>query len=153
MFIVNVPQTWPLVLAGKADPAIVTLGAWAAIKESDLVEHADAVLGVFRDTVVTAYDVESWTRGPGNRVTFVGPPSERWAHLIGTPNPGRRWVRGASRPVQTLDTAVLTDGDVPAADTPTGRRAVIDGYTLTVGEHGATVQAPPGGRVTVATAA
>src|SRR5438874_8432397 len=134
MFIVNLAQTWPSVLAGKANAADVTLGSWAQIKDADLEAHADAILGIFKNEVVTAFDIDDWTRGTDKRVTFAGQPSQKWAQLIGTPNPGRPWVQGQARPVQVLPTAVLTDGNVPVEDNPTGQRAVVDGYVLTVSE-------------------
>ncbi len=150
MILVNIPQTWPAVLAGKASAADVTLGSWAQIKDADLDANADVILGIYKNQVVTAFDIEKWTRGEDdNRVTFVGQPSQKWARLIGTPNPGRPWVKGAARPVQVLPTAFLTDGNVPVDDTPAGRRAVVDGYVLTVEDGSATLQVPENGKVTV----
>lgn len=84
-------------------------------------------------------------------ITFRGEKSDRWGHLIGTPNPGADWVQGAARPVKYLDTDVLTEGNVRVEEVPDGDRAVVRGYTLTVDDEGhATVLVPPGGRVTVA---
>jgi hypothetical protein len=151
MFLVNLAKTWPSVLDGKADAADVTRGAWAQIKDADLDAHADAILGIYKNKVVTAFDIERWTRSEDEdkRVTFVVHPSQRWTHLIGTPNPGKLWVQGQARPVQILPTTILTEGNVPVEDTSTGRRAVVDGYVLTVEVDLATLQMPEGKRVTV----
>jgi len=149
MFLVNLAKTWPLVLDGKADAADVTRGAWAQIKDADLEDHADAIFGIYKNEVVTAFDIDDRTRDEHNRVTFVVHPSQKWAHLIGTTNPGKPWVQGQARPVQVLPTAVLIEGDVSIENTPVGRRAVVDGYVLTVEEGSATLQMPEKGKVTV----
>src|SRR5947209_18379225 len=89
---VNLSRSWPKVQAGEEDAQERTLGSWAQITNKDLEAHADVILGVYRNEVVTAYDIESWTRDETNgRVTFKGKPSEKWAHLIHTPNPGKPW--------------------------------------------------------------
>jgi len=149
LFLVNLAKTWPSVLARERTAEDVTLGAWAQIKDADLEDHADAILGIYKNEVVTAFDIDDWRRGEDKRVTFVGHPSHKWAHLIGTPNPGKPWVQGQARPVQILPTTVLTEGNVPVEDTQVGRRAVVDGYVLTVKAGSAAVQVPAGGRVTV----
>lgn len=44
-----------------------------------------------------------------------------------------------------VDTAIVTDGDVPVEDTPEDRRAVVDGFTFMVGaDLNATVIVPVG---------
>jgi hypothetical protein len=150
MFLVNLSKTWPQVRAGAKDPAEATLGDWPGIKEDDLETHADAILGIFKNVVVTAYDIEGQPQRKGGRVRFIGRPSRKWAHLVGTPNPGRPWVQGYGRPVQVLDTRVLTQGNVPIEDSPSGQRAVVSGYVLTVSEDGcATLLVPDGGKATV----
>jgi len=149
LFLVNLSKTWPKVLKGKRTPADVTLSAWAQIKDADLDAHADAILGIYKNAVVTAFDIDGWTRSEDKRVTFTGQPSQQWAHLVGLPTPGKPWVPGQGRPVQVIPTAVLTEGEVPVADTPAGRRAVIDGYVLAVQGAMATLQVPAGGKVTV----
>lgn len=151
MILVNLAKTWPSVLDGKADAADVTRRAWAQIKDADLKAHADAILGIYKNDVVTAFDIEGWTRSEDEdkRVTFVVHSSQKWAHLIGTPNPGKPWVQGQARPVQILPTTVLLDGNVPVEDTLAGRRAVVDGYVLTVEAGAATLQVPEKGKVTV----
>jgi hypothetical protein len=44
--------------------------------------------------------------------------------------------------VQYLDTAVVADGDVPVEETETGRRAVIDSFTLTSAPTGTPPSSP-----------
>lgn len=153
MILVNLSQSWPSVLEGKANAADVTLGAWAQIKDADLDAHADSILGVYKNEVVTAFDIARWHRDRKNdRVTFVGRPSQTWAHLIGTPNPGKQWVQGMARPIQILPTTILTEGNVPVEETSDGRRAVIDGYVLTVKDGIGTLYVPEDGNVTVSLA-
>jgi hypothetical protein len=152
VIVVNLRRTWPQVLAGARTPADVTLGAWAHMKEQSLDEHADAILGIYQHEVVAAFDITGWSRTREGRVVFEGNPSRRWAHLIGTPNPGKPWVRGQARPVQYLDTAILASGAVPVEDAASGRRAVVDDFILTVDAEGsATLVVPSGRRVTVIT--
>ncbi|QDO37899.1 hypothetical protein FNV62_06700 [Streptomyces sp. RLB3-17] len=139
-------------LAGKKAPEDVTLRAWAQIKDEALDSYGDGVLGIYQNTVVTAFDVVDWERQADGRVVFNGVPSAKFGHLIGTPNPGRPWVQGQARPVQYLDTAVLTGGTATVEDTGEGRRAVINDFILTVGDDGsATLAVPAGQRVTVLT--
>lgn len=108
MFLVNLPRTWPTVVAGTRTAAEVTLGEWAQVPEEALTEFGDAILGVYKHEVVSAFDIDGWTRDPETgRVTFTGTESERWAHLIGGPNPGPRWTQGQARPVKYLDTAEI----------------------------------------------
>ncbi len=150
MILVNLRQTWPKVVAGEADAAEITLGAWAQLSDKDLETHADAILGIYKNEVVTAFDIEGWSRDEGSgRVTFMGKPSQEWGHLVGTPNPGKPWVQGMSRPVQVFPTAVLTGGNVPVEETAKGLRAVLDGFVLTVENNLATLQVPQGGKVLV----
>jgi hypothetical protein len=150
VFLVNLARTWPEVLAGKKDAAEVTRGEWAQIKEADLQTHADAILGIYRDKVVTAFDIVGWERGEDKRVVFTVQASQQWLNLIGTPNPGKPWVQGQGRPIQVLPTEILTKGTIPVENVPAGRRAVVGGYVLTTHEDGsALLQVPDGGSVTV----
>lgn len=157
MILVHLASSWPAVVCGEKDAAEVTLGNWAGIADDKLDTYADTIVGIYKNEVVTAFDIIGWkklTDGTGaGRIAFTGHPSSRWAHLIGTSNPGRPWTKGMARPVQYLDTRVLTDGDVDAEAVSDGRdrRAVVDGYTLTVDRDGnATVTVPFGKQVTVA---
>ncbi|MBK6857047.1 MAG: hypothetical protein IPG97_11010 [Microthrixaceae bacterium] len=153
MILVNLSKSWAEVVSGAREPADVTLGDWAGITDESIEQCADVILGVHRGEVVSAFDIEAWDRDPeSGRVRFSGAPSETWAHLVGTPNPGPAWVKGAARPVKYLDTRILTEGSVEVEATPDGSRAVVRGFTLAVADDGtATVIAPPGSRVTVIT--
>ncbi|MFH7337134.1 hypothetical protein [Streptomyces sp. KHY 26] len=152
MILVHLASSWPDVLAHSRTAAEVTLSAWAQISDDRLRQYGDAVLGVYQKEVVTAFDITGWSRTREGRVVFEGNPSRRWAHLIGTPNPGKPWVRGQARPVQYLDTAILASGAVPVEDAASGRRAVVDDFILTVDAEGsATLVVPSGRRVTVIT--
>lgn len=152
--LVHLPKSWPKVLSGDEDAAFATLGNWSIAK--DRLTDVEHVLGVFRNTTVSAYDVTSWsvvTDGPDKgRITFAGRPSRRWGKLIGTPSP-RRWVQGQSWPVQTIDTDELVSGSAPVETVEgDGRRAVIDGLILDVPEDRdipATLVVPQGRRITV----
>ncbi len=140
MILVHLKTSWPNVLAGEDDADRATLKAWAGINDASLQRYADVVLGIYKDEVVSAYDVTGWERQKGDRnrtrVAFEGNHSKRWGHLIGTPNPGTTWGPGMARPVQYLDTQRLIDGDVEVEDTEAGRRAIIEGFILTVLEDG-----------------
>lgn len=146
MILVHLPQSWPQVLAGTHTPEEVTLGSWAKVSDAAIAEYGDVVLGIHKNTVVTAFDITGYARTGDGRVTFHGHRSPTWDHLVGGPNPGRPWVRGQARPVQYLDTAALESGDAAVEDVPEGRRAVIDGITLTVAEDGSAVLLLPTGR-------
>jgi len=152
VILVNLSKTWPDVMIGKDAADRATLEAWAGVGDGSLDAYGDAVLGIYRNQVVTAYDVTGWERLPDGRVKFTGDESQQWKHLIGTVNPGEPWVRGQARPVKYLDTRVLTEGTVPAEEFIGGRRAVIDGFTLAVDGSRATVTVPAGGQVTILTA-
>ncbi|MBA9050572.1 MULTISPECIES: hypothetical protein [Streptomyces] len=57
-----------------------------------------------------------------------------------------------ARPIQYLDTAVVTGVTVEVEDDGTARRAVVDGFTLVVDSKGGAVSSVPAGRkVTVLT--
>ncbi|MDV6296552.1 DUF6508 domain-containing protein [Rhodococcus aetherivorans] len=156
MILVHLASSWPGVAKGEADAAAITLGNWAGIADDKLDTYADVVLGIYKNQVVTAFDITDWqrvTEGPdAGRIAFTGRPSQQWEHLIGTSNPGTPWKKGMARPVQYLDTRVLTDGDVDVEPLEEGRdrRAVVGGYALTVHSDGnATISAPLGRHVTV----
>lgn len=156
MILVNLANSWPRVAAGKADAAEITLGNWAQISDDSLATYADAVLGIYKNRIVTAFDVTGWQRitegVDKGRVSFTGQPSEQWTHLIGTENPGTPWTAGMARPVQYLEASALTSND--PANTPAeedhGVRTELYDYTLTVHADGnATVGVPFGKHVTV----
>jgi hypothetical protein len=154
VILVHLPKTWPDVISGKQTAEDVTLQHWAQITDEALDTYGDGVLGIYQHEVVSAFDITGWKRDTEGRVIFSGVPSKEFGHLIGTPNPGKHWVRGQSRPVQYLDTAVLTGGSATVEATSDGRRAVVEGFILTVDEEGtATLVVPAGQRVTVLAAA
>lgn len=157
MILVHLSQTWPLVLDGKLTPADATLGNWFGINDAAIAEYGDGLLGIYDNKVVTAFDITpgSAVRDAEGRVTFQGGPSQTWAHLIGTPSPGKPWgVRGMARPIQYLHTVILEGGTVEPEDTGAARRAVIDEVALSVDDHGDAVLSIPAGRkVTILTRA
>jgi hypothetical protein len=85
MILVNVKDTWTLVQKGMRSPAEATLGRWYEVADAAISEYGDAVAGVYRGRVVTVFDTD-YTRHGDKRVTFVGPESTRWAHLVGCEN-------------------------------------------------------------------
>lgn len=154
MILVNLSSSWPAVVAGQADPAAVTLGNWAQVSDDSLDTYADAILGIYKNEVVTAFDIIGWhrlTEGPdAGRVAFTGERSQQWKHLIGTPNPGKPWTAGMARPIQYLDTAIMTRENAVDDLVENGRSTDIDGYTLTIHHGGnATIGVPYGKQVTI----
>lgn len=152
MILVHVKNTWPQRLAGQISADDSVLGDWAGIAESSLAEYGDVLAGVHENTVVAVYDVDlAATSYVDGKVRFAGRPSTAWAHLVGQPNPGRPWgQRGYARSVQYLDTTVVAGGDVPVTAAEPGRRAVVGGFTLTIGADGnATLLVPSDRTVTV----
>lgn len=152
MILVHLPKSWPDVLAGTRAAADITLGEWHNIGDDAIDQYGDAILGIYKNEVVTAYDITGYTRNPtDDRVIFTGTQSTTWDHLIGQPNPGKRWVRGQSRPIQYLDTTTLTGGTVEPETADGGTiRAIVGDFTCTLNDNGSiTVIAPPGSRVHV----
>ena len=156
MIIVHLPNSWPRVIAGELTESEVTLGSWAGISDTALEQYGDAVVGVYKNEVVSAYDIDSWWRHADGelkgRVVFEGDKSEKWAYLVGTPNPGTPWRRGQARPVQYLATDILVSGEVPVEAVEVGHRAVVGDFILTVVDptH-ATVTVPAGSELKVLT--
>ncbi|WP_411146840.1 hypothetical protein [Streptomyces sp. x-80] len=153
MILTHVPNSWLEVLNGQRTPESSILRKWYKVSDAKIEKYGDVVAGIHDNTVVGVYDVTGWTRDADEWVTFTGTPSAAWAHLIGTPNPGKPWgVRGMARPIQYLDTSVLINGTVAAEDDGTARRAVIDGFALVVDNDGSAVLSVPAGRrITVLT--
>lgn len=132
MILVSLARTWPLVLRGAATADEATRGAWPARPaELDRLGHfADAILGVVRSNVVTAFDITGWrleetaerAAAVRNRLGRTWPrlvfdvvPSQAWAHLIGTPSPGRPFTQW---PIQYLETATLTQREEAQESSP-----------------------------------
>lgn len=87
MILVHLPATWPDVLADRDTPERATLEAWAQITDDALATYGDAILGIYQNEVVTAFEIDDWDRNEDGRVVFSGHPSDRFRYLIGTPNP------------------------------------------------------------------
>jgi hypothetical protein len=156
LIIVHLNKTWPLVLANQMTPEDATFGFWP-IAEDNLKRFGDVgdgLLGVYDNTVVSAYDITGHTRGADKKVTFTGQSSATWAHLIGQPTPAKPWgTQGDAWPVRAIDTAVVAGGNVPVEETTEGRRAVIDDVVLTVGADQQVIVVVPAGRSIIVKAA
>jgi hypothetical protein len=151
MIVVNLRRNWPRILDGELTPEEGTLGAWYHISDRTLNADGDVLLGVFGNEVVNAFDITGWTRDDRGCVTFVAKPSDKWRHLIGGPNPGKRWRKGQARPIQVVRTADIPTATVRTSENAGGeQRAIVGGYTLIVSLTGeATLQVPKGAQVTV----
>jgi hypothetical protein len=151
VIVVNVNKTWPHVLSGRMDAEDSVLGYWPIAEHR--LQECDVVLASYNNVIVAAYDINGHERTEENKVAFDGEESKDWAHLIGKPTPATPWGRqGDAWPVRYIDTAVVAGGDVPVEQTPTGRRAVIEGFTFTIGDDGnATVVLPAGRTLMVLT--
>lgn len=154
MIAVNLKKTYRAVLSGDMDIDDATLGWWAGITDEAVEHYGDVVVGVFRNVVVSAFDVTSYERNEEGRVAFEGNESMEFSYLVGQKSPVKPWVRGQARPVQYADTDVVRNGEAPVEEFDDGhRRAVVAGYVLTVDADGiATVEPPEGGVVTVTAA-
>lgn len=153
MIFVHLSKSWPDVLKGIRTAADVTLGDWALIADRAITQYGDTVIGVYEGEIVAVYDIDQdnpYTRSVDGRVRFNGKPSTEWAHLVGDASPVT-WVRGQARPVRYLNTEELRSGAVEPEVLDSGdRRAVVDGFTLTVTTGGtAILLTPAGGAVTV----
>ncbi|MEU2205528.1 hypothetical protein AB0P19_14200 [Microbacterium oleivorans] len=153
MIVVNLKRSYPRVQLGQADLDAVTLSAWAGVTEEAIDRFGDVILGVYQDKVVSAYNVTSHSRDDEGRVVFEGIESPEFEHLIGQPSPVPAWKRGQARPTRYIDTEIVRTGAAPIELLEDGlRRAVVDGYTLTVDANRiATISVPKGGAVMVLT--
>jgi len=111
MILVNMPQTWPAVKAGTMTADQATLAAWP-IKQ-DIVDEdgrvGDVILGIYKNEVVSAYDITGHDYTSDDRVVFKGTPSTEWDYLIGGRSP-LPWVSGQQWPVQHLPTKTMVIG-------------------------------------------
>ncbi|MGA1838210.1 hypothetical protein VD659_14915 [Herbiconiux sp. 11R-BC] len=154
MIVVNIKSSYPSVLAGVMDLDDATLGDWYQISDEAIRLYGDVILGVYKEKVVSAYDITGHTRDvEAQTVSFDGNDSETFAHLVGQRNPAAPWTRGQGRPIKYVSTDVVLSGEVDieeVSEMPEGRRAVVKGYVLTVdADNIATVEPPAGGVVTV----
>ncbi len=157
LLLVNTKRTWPQVLAGWMDPAESVLGDWPGLPltRPQAIDNVGVIAGVCDEAFVAVFDVNGWHVVDGDRVRFDGRPSERWSHLVGTANPGRRFgQRGAARPTQSIPLSILKAGQPVHVEERDGKKvtwAVVAGYRIeaTEGTSGLVVTAPRGGSVTV----
>lgn len=149
--LVNVKQSWPLVQNGTMTPAQAVLGDWGQLPDDAVVHGVAVVIGVFRDEMVSTFDVKSWKRVKGGRVRFDGSPSTTWAHLVGAPNPGWSFSRrGVARSVQPIPLTVFsTDAEPVEEVAPHIHQALVGGFVLTVSPNTATLRVPRGRTVTI----
>jgi hypothetical protein len=83
------------------------------------------------------------------RVRFKLAPAPEFRHLHGQPSPAVR----SRNAIGYVKTRTLIHGDIPAEKQPEGRRAVIDGFTLTVSDDGIAHLIVPAGKQVVVIAA
>ncbi len=105
MILVKLAETWPEVKDDQDARKNATRSAWLGIKPEDIGKYGDTILGVYKNNVVTAYDIlpDKHTYLENGRVVFEVTDSHEWEHLIGEPSP-LRWVQGQQRPVQFIPT-------------------------------------------------
>ncbi len=108
MILVNLSDTWPKVKAKEMTAKDATRYAWPEVKPENITTYGDTILGVYKNSVVTVYDImpEQHTYLPNGRVVFEVTDSPKWGHLIGTPSP-LRWKQGQQRPVQFMPTEYM----------------------------------------------
>lgn len=147
----TVARSWPRVLAGTESAADAVLGDWGQLTDDAVVDDVAIVIGVHDDEMVAVYEPESWRRVDQGRVRFSGKPSQAWSHLVGAPNPGWSFSRrGVARSVQPIPLATFSEGTAPVEPVGPGiRRAIVQGFVLTVGPESATLHVPRGRVVTV----
>ena len=153
MIVVNLRKTYREVVAGLRDMEDATLGKWAGVTDEAFERYGDAVIGVYNDQVVSAYDVTGYERDGDGRVWFNGEESEEFGSLVGKKSPVKPWVRGQARPIQYIDTEVVRHGDAPVEEGIDYQRAVVGGYVLSIDNDGIATVEPPDGGVVVVTAA
>lgn len=164
MILVQV-QNWLQVLIGSTSPDEAVLKDWPGVRENDLKRYGDVLVGLYRNTVVAAYDIDQLaTTLTEGGARFAGKPSTDWAHLVGQSNPGKPWSpQGHPEPVQFLDStlvprtaagaAAVAAGGPGGPGGPGGHQVALDGFVLTVDGNGNAAVAVPAGRsVTMYTA-
>lgn len=154
MIVVNLKKTYKLVVSGQMDMDDATLGMWQGVTDEAIEKFGDVIIGVYGDTVVSAYDITGHARNEEGRVGFDGEESKEFAYLLNGKSPVKPWVRGQARPVQYIYTDTVRTGDAPQVEDEEGnRRAVVNGYVLTVDVEGVATVEPPVGGVVIVTAA
>lgn len=115
-----------------------------ATDDTGAVAYERRVLGVADS------DTQVVNKNKITRVRFDLASAPEFAHLHGQPSPAPR----SRNAIGYAETRTLVHGDTAVEEDPEGRRAVIDGFTLTVSEDGtAYLVVPAGKRVTVTAAA
>jgi hypothetical protein len=156
MILVHIPHGYPKVQRQEASLKLVTTGNWAGISDDAIEEYGDILAGIYQDRIVSIYRITGYARivdelSPDNgRVVFeVDKAPDLEKKYLETPNPGKRWGRGMARPVQYIQTDVLYGGSVPVAEVATNdgssRRAVVEGFILTVDDEGNGIISVPAG--------
>ena len=154
MIAVNLKRTYRQVMSGLMDMDDATLSWWQGITDEAIERYGDVVIGVYGDTVVSAFDITGYERNDEGRVGFDGDESKEFAYLLDQKSPVKPWVRGQARPVQYIDTDFVRNGDAPVEELEDGyRRAIVGGYVLTVDAEGMAIVEPPVGGVVTVTAA
>lgn len=159
MILVHIPKGYAKVLSGEADLDDMTLGNWAKISDEAAEEYGDIIAGIYRNEIVSIYRISSWHRITDSkdpdigRVYFDAEDAPDLAHFIGTPNPGKPWTQGMSRPVQYLPTDIFLNGSSTVESDESGsRRAVVGDYILSINAKGnAHLVMPSGSKLTVET--
>ncbi|WP_299091689.1 hypothetical protein [uncultured Microbacterium sp.] len=120
--------------------------------DTAIARFGDVLIGVWRDRVVSAYDITGHKRvDNGMRVVFDVEDSKEFGYLVGQPSPVGAWKQGQARPIVYEDTEKIRSGDAPQTSVGDATRAVVGGFVLTVsGDGHATVIPPQGGTVLVA---
>ncbi|MFC1405760.1 MULTISPECIES: hypothetical protein [Streptacidiphilus] len=125
-------------------------------------ERIALVLGYHNGQIISAYDVASPVPGADpfvfetndaghERVQFLGAPSRRFAHLIGTESP-IRWQRGERNPVRILPLADLQPRPMNVTGEASTQQAEISGSLVTADSDGnLSIQLRPGATLTVTT--
>jgi hypothetical protein len=130
-------------------------GSWAmsldrAAGVTGLLATGDHGEVVYERRVMKVADTDTQTvnKNKITRVRFKLAPAPEFAHLHGQPSPAPR----SRNAIGYVETRTLIHGDAPVEKQPAGRRAVIDGFTLTISEDGTAHLAVPAGKRVVVTA-
>ena len=71
MIVVNINRSYGQVLSGDLELKDATRGEWAGMTDMAISHYGDVLIGVWRDRVVSAYDITGHTRVDGGvRVVF-----------------------------------------------------------------------------------
>lgn len=153
MIVVNINRSYRAVEAGTLTLEDATRGDWYGINDAAIRRHGDVLVGVWRNDVVSAYEIAGHTRLEDGTVRFDVRESSEFAGLVGQPSPVGPWKQGQSRPIVYADTRSIRTGEAPHDQVGDATRAVVGGFVLTVTAEGhATVSPPAGGVVTVSAA-